>query len=70
MAKRRKFWIKSAIDLSKKGRLRERLREVGAIGKADKPIPVKVLNKAAAGLWGPTTARRARLARTLRKLRR
>jgi hypothetical protein len=63
----RKFWIKKAISPGRKGALRARLREVGAMPKKAERIPREALEKAARGAWGPTTARRARLAITLRR---
>lgn len=56
-----KKWIQEAIDPSKKGALRK------AMGtKAGKNIPESKLKKAAKGKG--VTAKRARLAQTLRKL--
>ena len=55
-----KNWISGAI--SKPGALRKSLGVSG-----DKPIPAKKLN-AAANSSNPTTARRANLAKTLKKL--
>lgn len=64
MAKRKpKRWIKSAI--SKKGALTATARRAGAL-KADGSIKVSWLRQKAKG--SGVTARRARLALTLRKL--
>ncbi len=60
------YWIQGAIR--REGALRQRMRELGFI-KSDEKIPVSALKRAAAGEFGPQTARRARLALTLRKLR-
>lgn len=70
MAKRRQLWIKHALGKKgRKGALRERLVEVHAMAKSAERIPADALRRAAAGAFGPVTARRARLAKTLRKLR-
>jgi hypothetical protein len=57
-------WIQKAIDPKHKGSLRATL---GA--KKGKDIPEKKLKEAAKGEFGPKTAKRARLAETLKKLR-
>lgn len=58
----KKNWIQGAINPSKKGSLRKTL----GVKKGEK-IPAKKLEKAAKG--SGVTAKRARLAETLRKLR-
>jgi len=60
------YWIQGAIK--REGALRQRMRELGFV-KGDEKIPISALKRAAAGEFGPQTARRARLALTLRKLR-
>lgn len=56
-----KNWIQSAINPENKGSLRKALH-----AKKGEPIPAKKLEKAAHGKG--VTAKRARLAETLRKL--
>lgn len=62
-------WIQSATKDSHKGALRERLQRLGFV-EPGKPIPADILSRAAKGEFGPVTARRARLAQTLRKVNR
>lgn len=59
-----KKWIKAAINPKHKGQLRKKL---GA--KGGKPIPAAKLKKAEHSK-NPTTARQARLAETLKHMRR
>lgn len=68
MAKGR--WIQGALRGSRKGVLRARMREVGLMAKGAERIPREALERAARGAFGPVTAKRARLAITLRRLRR
>ena len=63
-----KQWIQGAIRSSKRGILRQRMRELGLMKKGDERIPREALERAAKGEFGPQTARRARLALTLRRL--
>jgi len=66
MAKTKKSkWIGQAIK--RPGALRERLQELG-LAKPEGRLPLEALKKAATGAFGPQTARRARLALTLRRL--
>lgn len=62
-------WIQAVLSKGRPGALRARLREAHLIPKGDKPIPVKVLDKAASGMLGRVTKKRAILAKTLRRLR-
>lgn len=64
-AKPRK-WIQAAVK--HKGVLRKRLKELGLV-KGERKITITSLKKVATGAYGPKTAKRARLALTLRKLR-
>ena len=61
-------WIGKALGKGKRGTLRARMRQVGAL-KGKGPIPLDALKRAAKGAFGPVTAKRARLALTLRKFR-
>lgn len=61
----KKKWISKALSKHRTGVLHERLK----VPKG-KRIPVAKLRKAATGSMGPKTAKRARLALTLRGLRR
>ncbi len=62
-------WIQSAMRKSHPGALRARMRELGLMGKRAERIPRDALEKAARGAFGPKTAKRARLAITMRGFR-
>lgn len=52
-------WMQKAVR--RPGALRERLQDLGLV-KPGRNIPMKALRQAASGVFGPQTARRARLA--------
>ena len=65
-----KKWIQDALRSSKPGVLRARMRELGLMPKGAERIPRDALERAARGAFGPVTAKRARLALTMRRFRR